>query len=77
MNYLIMSIIFSAILGLVLIMMGPLAGGILAFAIIAGSLFRGLYILSKIHKKVSVLVPDQDKAKQVYQEYLKENQQKS
>ncbi|EDL66764.1 hypothetical protein [Bacillus sp. SG-1] len=72
MNYLIMSIILSALLGFVLMMMGPLAGGILAFAIIAGSIFRGLHVLSEIHQKISLLVPDQDKAKQVYEDYLRE-----
>ena len=33
MNYLILSMILSAILAFVLLMMGPLAGGILAFEI--------------------------------------------
>jgi predicted membrane protein len=71
-NYLIMSIIFSAILAFALLMMGPLVGGILAFAIIAGCIFRGLYLLRNIHKKISTLVPDKDKAREVYEEYLRE-----
>jgi uncharacterized membrane protein YczE len=74
MNYLIMSIILSAILAFALLMMGPLVGGILAFAIMAGSIFR--YLLSDIHKKVSTLVPNKDKAREVYEEYLREKESK-
>ncbi|WP_421385155.1 hypothetical protein ACOJQI_10435 [Bacillus salacetis] len=77
MNYLIMSIILSALLAFVLLIMGPLVGGILAFAIIAGSIFRGLYLLTDIHKKVSTLVPDKDKAREVYEEYLRNKEKEN
>lgn len=34
-------------------MMGPLVGGLLAFGVIVGCLFRGLYLLNDIHKIIS------------------------
>ncbi|WP_409254212.1 hypothetical protein V1502_10045 [Bacillus sp. SCS-153A] len=77
MPYLLLSIFLSGLLAFVLMMMGPLAGGILAFAIIAGAIFRGLFLLTDIHRKVTKIVPDKDKAKEVYEEYLRERDQKT
>jgi hypothetical protein len=51
---------------------GPWAGGVLAFGIIAGCLFRGLYLLNDIHRRVSKEMPKTDKAKEVYENYLRE-----
>jgi len=51
-------IILSAILGYLLLMMGPFIGGILAFAIVVGALFKGLFLLNDIKKKLSVLIPE-------------------
>jgi hypothetical protein len=72
--YLLLSIFLSAILGFVLFTMGPLVGGILAFAIVMGCIFRGLYLLNDIHKRISSEIPAKDKAKEAYERYLKEKQ---
>ncbi|XXM73174.1 hypothetical protein ACQ0QQ_04540 [Lysinibacillus sphaericus] len=69
--YLILSIFLASLLGLVLFISGPWVGGILAFGIIAGCLFRGLYLLSDIHKRVSNEMEKPDKAREVYENYLK------
>ncbi|MFJ5714856.1 hypothetical protein [Neobacillus sp. NPDC093127] len=74
--YLIISIILSVILGYILLMMGPLVGGFLAFGIVAGSLFRGLYLLNGIHKMLSKDAPKSDKVKEAYENYLKEKEDK-
>lgn len=51
--FLLLLIILSSILGYVLLMMGPLVGGLLAFGIVVGCIFRGLYLLHEIHKQLS------------------------
>jgi hypothetical protein len=71
--YLLLSIFLSAILGYVILMMGPLLGGIIAFGIVVGSIFRGLYLLSDIHKRMLNDAPIKDKVQQTYEKYLKEN----
>ncbi|MFL8937306.1 hypothetical protein ACKA06_10950 [Rossellomorea oryzaecorticis] len=71
--YLILSIFLASLLGLILFVTGPWFGGVLAFGIIAGSLFRGLYLLNDIHKRVSKEMPKPDKAREVYENYLREN----
>ncbi|MEL3971078.1 hypothetical protein AAEO50_02205 [Rossellomorea oryzaecorticis] len=70
--YLILSIFLASILGLVLFVTGPWFGGVLAFGIIAGCLFRGLYLLNDIHRRISNDLPRADKAKEVYENYLRE-----
>lgn len=68
---LLVSIVLGVLLAIILIMLGPLVGGILAFGIVAGCIFRGLYLLSEIHKSV---VPAKQKWKpeDVLQKYLEE-----
>ncbi|BCB02566.1 hypothetical protein [Bacillus sp. KH172YL63] len=70
--YLLLSIVLSIGLGFILCMMGPLIGGIIAFGIIAGCLFRGLYLLNDIHKRISHQLPKEDKVQQAYKTYLEE-----
>ncbi|RSL35240.1 hypothetical protein D7Z54_01335 [Salibacterium salarium] len=70
--YLLLSIVLSSILGWVLLMMGPLVGGFIAFGIVVGCLFRGLYLLIDIHKKLSTISPNKDKVQEAYDNYLKE-----
>ncbi len=70
--YLLLSIILSAVLGYILLMMGPLVGGIVAFGIVVGCIFRGLYLLSDIHKRISDLSPKEDKVQKAYKEYFQE-----
>ncbi|MFD9627868.1 hypothetical protein [Peribacillus muralis] len=74
--YLLISIILSVILGYLLLMMGPLVGGFLAFGIVVGTLFRGLYLLNDIHKRLSKDAPKPEKAKEAYENYLKEKEDK-
>ncbi|SFM37783.1 hypothetical protein [Salibacterium qingdaonense] len=70
MLYLIVSILLSAVLGFVLLMMGYVIGSILAFGIITGCLFRILYLLYDISKRLEKTAPKQDKAKEAYEKYL-------
>lgn len=69
--YLVLSIILASLLGFGLLMAGPFVGGVIAFGILAGCLFRGLYLLSDIHRRLVKDLPIQDKAKEVYEEYLR------
>ena len=74
--YLLLSIILSAVLGFILLMMGPLVGGIVAFGVVIGCIFRGLYLLSDIHKRISNILPKEDKVQKAYREYLEEKSKK-
>ncbi|MBS8266333.1 hypothetical protein DYI25_18075 [Mesobacillus boroniphilus] len=56
--YLFLSILLSVVLGYFLLAMGPIFGGIVAFGIIAGCLFRGVYLLNDIRKRIAVISPD-------------------
>ena len=69
--YLLLSIVLGVLLAMILIMMGPLVGGILAFGIVAGCIFRGLYLLSEIHKSV-VSAKQKWKPEDVLQKYLED-----
>ncbi|KAA0542746.1 hypothetical protein FZW96_21245 [Bacillus sp. BGMRC 2118] len=69
---LLLSIILSAILGYILLMMGPLVGGIVAFGIIVGCIFRGLYLINDIHKRISNAFPHEDRVQKAYKDYLEE-----
>ncbi len=51
-------IFFSSILGYLLLMLGSLVGGILAFGILFGCIFRVLYLLNDLHKKMSKMPSD-------------------
>ena len=70
--YLFLSILLSAILGYLLFIMGPIVGGILAFGIIAGSLFRGVYLLNGIRRRITDLTPEVGKVQGLVQEPLHE-----
>ncbi|MFC4323309.1 hypothetical protein [Litchfieldia salsa] len=70
--YLLISIILSAILGFVLLMMGPLVGGIVAFGIVVGCILRGLYLLNDLHKRISNISAKEDIVQKAYREYLDE-----
>jgi hypothetical protein len=72
--YLILSIFLASLLGIILFVTGPFYGGVLAFGIIAGSLFRGLYLLNDIHRRVSKEMPKTDKAREAYENYLREKE---
>ncbi len=70
--YLILSVVLSTILGFVLLMMGPIVGGIIAFGIIIGCIFRGMYLLNDIHNRISTILPKKDKVQEAYDNHLKE-----
>ncbi len=74
--YLLLSIFLTIILGGVSLMMGPVAGGLLAFGIITGTLFRGLYLLNDIHRRITKDEPKPDPVKEAYENYLKEKENK-
>ncbi|UOQ87236.1 hypothetical protein [Gracilibacillus salinarum] len=63
--YLLISIISSAILGLLLFMLGPIFGGLIAFGIIVGCLFRGLYLLSAIHQQLSQVTSNETEVSRI------------
>lgn len=67
-----LSIVLATILGYLLLMMGPLLGGLIAFGIVVGTLFRGLYLLNDISNRLSKVAPKSDKVKDAYDNYLKE-----
>ena len=55
MKNLLSSIFFSSILGLILLFL-EIPGAVIAFGIIAGSLFWGLYLLVDIREKLSKIL---------------------
>lgn len=69
--YLVLSIVLSTILGLVLLFGGTYLAGIIAFGIVAGCLFRGLYLLNEIRSSLEIS-PKKDKVQVAYENYLKE-----
>ena len=54
----------SAFLGLLLLAAGPTFGSFFAFMILAGCLFRGLYLLNKINDQLTK-ISDKDKKSSV------------
>ncbi|MBE4909731.1 hypothetical protein IMZ08_16990 [Bacillus luteolus] len=75
--YLLLSMVLSALLGFVLFMMGPLVGGIIAFGIVVGCIFRGLYLLTEIHKKLSTISPSKTRVDKAYEDYLEKRNTQS
>jgi hypothetical protein len=56
--YLFLAILLSMVLGYFLLVIGPIFGGVIAFGVIAGSLFRAVYLLNDIRKRLAVMSPD-------------------
>ncbi|MFD1739480.1 hypothetical protein ACFSCX_23645 [Bacillus salitolerans] len=75
--YLLLSIILSTLLGYLLIVIHPLVGGVIAFGIIAGVLFRGLYLLNSINNRLVKSYPKTDKVQDAYEQYLSEKEKGS
>lgn len=73
--YLLLSILLSMVLGYLLFVLGPIVGGIAAFGIIAGSLFRGIYLLNDIRRRLASDAPVekevQEQVTEVVPEHLK------
>ena len=74
--YLLLSIILSVGLGVLLMFMGPVVGGFLAFGIVVGTLFRILFLLNDIHKWLLKVAPKADEVKEAYESYVKEKETK-
>ncbi len=55
-------------------MLDPLIGGVIAFGIIGGCLFRGVYLLNVIRQQVAPIRPKSDKVQETYETYLKERE---
>ena len=51
------SIVLATILGFLLLLLGPIGGGLIAFGIVLGCLIRGLYLLNDISKRFSKVAP--------------------
>ena len=68
---LLVAIVLSTLVGFLLMLLGPLFGGFLAFGIILGILVRGLILLSEIHKLIMVKEP-----KSALDVYLEERDRK-
>nr|WP_205603808.1 hypothetical protein [Bacillus mesophilus] len=66
----------TGILGFILLMMGPLVGGLIAFALIGGCIFRGLYLLQDLHKRLEEIAPKRDKVQKAIDNYLMEKENK-
>lgn len=69
-----LSIVLATILGYLLLMMGPLVGGLIAFGIVLGCLFRGLYLLNDISKRLSKVAPKSNKVKDALDRHLEERE---
>ncbi|MEH7609828.1 hypothetical protein [Gottfriedia acidiceleris] len=70
------SIVLATILGIFLLMLGEV-GIIIAFEILAGTLFRGIYLLNDLSKRLSKVAPIEqksDKVKEAYENYLREKE---
>jgi hypothetical protein len=50
-------IILFTIIGYLLLMLPPAIGGVIAFGILMGCLYRGFYFLRDIHKRISKALP--------------------
>ncbi|MEH7515912.1 hypothetical protein V7146_24615 [Gottfriedia acidiceleris] len=73
---LLISIILATVLGIFLSMIGEV-GIIIGFGILAGILFRGVYLLNDLSKrlsKVAPALPKSDKVKKAYEDYLREKE---
>ena len=70
--YLFLSILLSVVLGYFLLMLGPIFGGVVAFGILAGCLFRGVYLLNDIRKRIASMSPDATKVPGQVQEQVHE-----
>lgn len=68
------SIVLGIILGFVIFMEGQELGMAVAFGVIAGCLFRILYLLNEINKRLKGEKPKRDKVAAVYEDYLREKQ---
>ena len=72
MMYLFLSMILSGILGLALMMIDPVIGGIIAFAIVLGCIIRLLFLVQNIYTRLSKIMPKEDRVEEAYNQYLRD-----
>lgn len=66
-----LSILLSTLLSIVLFMIEPIIAAIVLAGIVLGCLFRGLYLVYEIHKKI---VPREDKVKAAVKRHIEERE---
>ncbi len=72
--YLLLSIFLCTILGISLFFIPPYIGIILSFGIVIGSLFRALYILNDIHKRISDALPRKNLWEKSYEKHVEKKE---
>lgn len=65
-------ILIGTLLAAILFLLGPVVGGIIGSGIVLGILFRGLYLLQDIHRRISETNPKRDKVEEAYLKYVGE-----
>ena len=66
------AILIGLVLGIIIVFLEPVYGLILGFGILAGCLFRVLYLLEEIHKRVSKGYVKPTRVQTAMEEYLRE-----
>ena len=66
------AILIGIVLGIIIVFLDPVYGLILGFGILAGCLFRALYLLEEIHKRVSKGYVKPTRVQTAMEEYLRE-----
>ena len=66
------AILIGMVLGIILVFLDPVYGLILGFGIIAGCLFRAVYLLGEIHKRVSKGYVKPTRVQAAMEEHLRE-----
>ena len=69
------AILIGMVLGIIIVFLDPVYGLILGFGILAGCLFRALYLLEEIHKSVSKGYVKPTRVQMAMEEYLRERDQ--
>ena len=66
------AILIGLVLGTIIVFLEPVYGSILGFGILAGCLFRALYLLEEIYKRVSKGYVKPTRVQTAMEEYLRE-----
>lgn len=73
--FLLLAIILFSFLGVVLLIIDPIIGGVIAFGIIAGGLYRVIDLLNDVSKRLSKIAPPlskPDKSLDALERYIQE-----
>ena len=66
------AIFIGMVLGIIIVFLDSVYGLILGFGIVAGCLFRALYLLEEIHKRVSKGYVKPTRVQKAMEDYLRE-----